>query len=82
MVNKLCRGTAQDCISAGNFLQVEIRDALEVGLFACTYCKNRSVLSTLICPNTHTKTLSVCVLGQINVFNTCTSIFTVHVHNY
>ena len=28
------------------------------------------MLSTLICPNTHTKTLLVCVLGQISVLNT------------
>ena len=27
------------------------------------------MLSTLICPNTHTKTLLVCVLGQISVLN-------------
>ena len=47
-----------------------------LGLYACqvgyisptTHCKNRSVLSTLICPNTHTKTLLVCVLGQITHF--------------
>ena len=26
-----------------------------------SHCKNRRVLSTLICPNTHTKTFSVCV---------------------
>ena len=34
------------------------------------HCKNRSVLSTLIFPNTHTKTVLVCVLGQISVLNT------------
>ena len=33
----------------------------------CIHCKNRSVFSTLI---THTKTFSVCVLGQISVLNT------------
>ena len=29
----------------------------------------RSVLSTLVCPNTHTKTFLVCVLGQASVLN-------------
>ena len=34
------------------------------------HCKKISVLSTLICPNTHTKSVLVCVLGQISVLNT------------
>ena len=39
-------------------------------LFCTLHCKNRSVLSTLICPNTHTKNVLVCVLGQISMLNT------------
>ena len=39
------------------------------------HCKNRSVLSTLICPNTHTKALSVCVFRQISVLNTLQILF-------
>ena len=60
------------------FLAGRNKRCFRSGLVRLCILKNRSVLSILICPNTHAKTLSVCVLGQINVLNTCTSVFTVH----
>ena len=40
-----------------------------IGATKIVLSKNRSMLSTLICPYIHTKNVLVCVLGQISVLN-------------